>query len=218
VGPTCRLHHLHRFLSSLTGSNNRRRLLPSNAPPPLKTLPHQAPCSPLPSPSGSRAEDAVNRKKFLAGVQRVRRQKFSSNHLGRVPPSHPLVSHSFSHLAMVSDLPISSRIAAQRGHRRRPRSPPSPAAALLRHGGNPESLIKDSSTPSSPASRLHLPLRRRPPEPRRRQPSGRTSPENISPVSLPSPICSHPLDLESKARIKSLTQRGMLRSEPSRLL
>jgi hypothetical protein len=44
----------------------------------------------------------------------------------------------------------------------------------------------------------------------------RTSPENCLAGESPSQICSHPLDLESKARIKSLTQRGMLRSEPSR--
>jgi hypothetical protein len=46
----------------------------------------------------------------------------------------------------------------------------------------------------------------------------RTSPENCPTGESPSQICSHPLDLESNARIKSLTQKGMLRSEPSRSL
>jgi hypothetical protein len=44
----------------------------------------------------------------------------------------------------------------------------------------------------------------------------RTSPENCPAGESPSQICSNPLDLESKARIKSLNWRGTARSTPSR--
>jgi hypothetical protein len=103
-------------------------------------------------------------------------------------------------------------------HPTRPTPGAPPATSPPHHRKRKTTPTKPPSSPSFAVRRPRLPRRLCTPERAHVDHQCRTSPENCPAGESPSQICSHPLDLKSKGWIKSLTQRGMLRSESSRSL